>query len=63
MLNLSAESINTTPIRYGLHLSFTDKNKYVAVELDKRNVAIELETLARVLHGYVTSREKESVHQ
>ena len=44
ILNLSTENINTTPLRYGLHRSFTDKNKYV-----KRNVAVELETLAGFL--------------
>ena len=40
-MNLPTENINTGPLRDGLHHSFTDKNKYV-----KRNVAVELETLA-----------------
>ena len=57
-MNLSTENINTAPLRYGLHHSFTDKNKYV-----KRNVAIELETLARVLDAHVTHTEKESFHE
>ena len=41
VLKLSTENINMAPLRYGLHHSFMDKNKYV-----KRNVAVELETLA-----------------
>ena len=57
-LNLSTENINTAPLQYGLHHSFTDKNKYV-----KRNVAVELETLARVLDAHVTCTEKESFHE
>ena len=36
----------------------TDKNKYV-----KRNVAVELETLAGFLDPHVTHREKESFHE
>ena len=44
-------------MRYGLHHCFTDKNKYV-----ERNVAVELETLGRVLDAHVTHREKESFH-
>ena len=44
VLNLSTENINTAPLRYELHHSFTDKNKYV-----KRNVATEFEILARFL--------------
>ena len=44
VLNLSTENINTAPLRYELHHSFTDKNKYV-----KRNVATEFEILASLL--------------
>ena len=58
VLNLSTENINTTPLRYGLHHSFTDKNKYV-----KRNVAVELQTLARVLDAHITHTEKEYFHE
>ena len=52
-LNLSTENINAAPLRYGLHHSFTDKNKYV-----KRNVAVELETLTGVLDAHVAHTEK-----
>ena len=58
VLNLSTENINTAPLRYELHHSFTDKNKYV-----KRNVAVELETLAIVLDSHITQREKASFHE
>ena len=57
-MNLSKENINTAPLGYGLHHSFTDKNKHV-----KRNVAVELETLARILDADVTPTEKESFHE
>ena len=57
-MNLSKENINTAPLEYGLHHSFTDKNKHV-----KRNVAVELETLARILDADVTPTEKESFHE
>ena len=55
VFNLSTENINTTPLRYGLHHSFTNKNKYV-----KRNgnVAVELETLARFLDPHITTEKK-----
>ena len=58
VLNLLTENINTTPLRYGLHHSFTDKNKYI-----KRNVAVEIETLARFLDPHVPHREKEYFHE
>ena len=35
LLNLSTENINIAPLRYRLHHSVTDKNKYV-----KRDVAV-----------------------
>ena len=58
VLNLPTENINTTPLRYGLHHSFIDKNKCV-----KRNAPVELETLARVLDAHVTHTEKEPFHE
>ena len=57
-MNLFTENVNTAPLRYELHHSFTDKNKYV-----KRNVAVELVTLARFLDPHVTQKEKESFHE
>ena len=48
----------TVPSRYLLHHSFTDKNKSV-----KRNVAVDLETLTRVLDVHVIHRGEESFHE
>ena len=44
VINLSSQVLDTKPLKYGLHQSFTDKNKFV-----KRNVAVELESLAASL--------------
>ena len=38
IINLTNEDLNTKPLKYGLHHSFTDKNKYV-----KRNIVVKLE--------------------
>ena len=57
-MNLSTENINTALLRYGFHNSFMGKNKYV-----KRNVAVELVTLARFLDPHVTQIEQESFHE
>ena len=57
-MNLLTENINTTPLRYGLHQSFTDKNKYVKI-----NVSVEFETLTGFLDPHFTHREKESFHK
>ena len=42
------------PLKYSLHHSFTDKNKYV-----KRNIAVELESLAASLDEFVDQSLKE----
>ena len=57
-MNLSTENVNIAPLRYELHHSLTDKNKYV-----KRNVAVELVTLARFLDPHFTQGEQESFHE
>ena len=44
VINLPSQVLDTKPLKYGLHQSFTDKNKFV-----KRNVAVELESLAASL--------------
>ena len=48
VINLSSEDLDTKPLKYGLHHSFTDKNKYV-----KRNIAVDLESLAMSLDKFV----------
>ena len=44
IINLTNKDLNTKPLKYGLHHSFTDKNKYV-----KRNIVVKLESLATSL--------------
>ena len=58
VINLSTQVLDTKPLKYGLHQLFTDKNKFV-----KRNVAIELETLAASLDHYVKQSNKEAFHE
>ena len=43
-INLSPQVLDTEPLKYGLHQRFTDENKFI-----KRNVALELESLAASL--------------
>ena len=54
VINLSSEDLDTKPLKYGLHHSFTDKNKYV-----KRNIAVELESLATSLDKFINHSLKE----
>ena len=48
VINLSSHEIKTEGLKYGLHHSFVDKNKYV-----KQNIAVELEYLANRVNGQV----------
>ena len=57
-INLSCEDLDTKPLNYGLHHSFTDKNKYV-----KRNIVVELESLATSLDKFVDQSLNESFHE
>ena len=50
--------VHVQPLKYSLHQSFTDKNKFV-----KRNVAVELEALAASLDHYVEESDKEALHE
>ena len=58
VINLSSQVLDTKPLKYGLHQSFTGKNKFV-----KRNVAAELESLAASLDHYVEQSNKEAFHE
>ena len=58
VISLSSEDLDTKPLKYGLHHSFTDKNKYV-----KRNIALELESLVRSLIKFVDQSLKEFFHK
>ena len=57
-MNLSTENTKTASLRYGLHQSLTGKKKHL-----RKNVALELETLARVFDAHITHTEKESYHE
>ena len=58
VLNLSSESLDLSSLKYGLHQSFVDKNKYV-----KRNVAVGMESIAVRLDKYVDISRKETFHE
>ena len=58
VINLSSQVLDTKPLKYGLHQSFTDQNKF-----DKRNVAVELGVLAASLDHYVEQSNKEAFQE
>ena len=58
VINLSSEDFDTKPLKYGLDHSFTDKKRYV-----KRNIAVELESLATSLDKFVDHSLKELFHE
>ena len=58
VINLSSQVLDTKPLKYGLHQSFTDKNRFV-----KRNAAVELEALAASQDHYVEQSDKEAFHE
>ena len=58
VISSSSQVLDTKALKYGLHQSFTDKNKFV-----KRNVAVELEGLAASLDHYVKQSDKEAFYE
>ena len=58
VINLSSQVLDTKPLKHGLHQSFTDKNKFV-----KRNVAVELESLACSLDHYAEESNNEAFYE
>ena len=58
VLNLSSASLDLSLLKYGLHQSFVDKHKYV-----KRNVAVEMESVALRLDNYVDFSMKGTFHE
>ena len=58
VINLSSQVLDTKRLKYRLHQSFTDKNKFV-----KRNVAVEIEALAASLDHYVKQSDKEAFQE
>ena len=58
VINLSSKGLDTKPLKFDLHQSFTDKNKFV-----KRNVAVEVEALADFLDHYFEQFDKEAFRE
>ena len=58
VINLSFQVLDTKPLKYGLHQSFTDKNKFL-----KGNLAVELEPLRASLDYFVKQSVKEALHE
>jgi len=57
IINISSKDLNTTPLKYGLHQCFIDKNKFT-----KQNIAIEMENLATNLNKSVKDDQREEFH-
>ena len=55
--NLPDYDIDTSSFKYGLHHSFTDKNKFI-----KRDLAVEFESLVTTVDELVTPEQKEEFH-
>ena len=55
--NLPDYDIDTSSLKYGLHHSFTDKNKFI-----KRDLAVEFESLVTTVDELVTPEQKEEFH-
>lgn len=56
--NLSSYVLDTTCLNNGLNHCFIDKNKFV-----KRNIAVELESLAHIVDSNVPAEVKEDFHE
>ena len=55
VVSLSSEELDVEKLRYGLHHSYTNKNKYI-----KRDIAVEFESLATILDPFVNQSSKET---
>ena len=58
VVNLLSEELDVEKLRYGLHHSYTNKNKYI-----KRNIAVAFESLATILDPFVNQSSKETFHE
>ena len=58
IINLTSQVLDTKPLKYGLHQSFTDKNKSVM-----RNVTLEIEALATSLNHYAEQSSKKAFRE
>ena len=58
VVNVSSYKLDVSGLKYGLHQSFTDKNRHV-----KRNLAAELEALSSKLDPFIQVDSKENFHE
>lgn len=58
VINLSSNTLGSTPLRYGLCQSFVDKCKCI-----KKDLSIEFEVLLTTFHKYVEQSDKENFHK
>lgn len=58
VVNLSDFFLDTRPLSYGLNHCFTDKNKFI-----KRNLSLEMETIALKIDSSIDSRNRENIHE
>ena len=58
VVNLSSYELDVSGLEYGLHQSFTDKNRHI-----KRNLAVEFEALSWKLDPFIKEGSKENFHE
>ena len=58
VVSLSSHELDVSGLKYGLHQSFTDKNKHI-----KRNIAVELEALSSNSDPSINDDSKENFHE
>ena len=55
VVNLLSKELDVEKLRYGLHHSYTNKNKYI-----KHDIAVEFESLGTILDPFVNQSSKET---
>ena len=58
VVNLSSCELGVSGLKYGLHQTFTDKNRHI-----KRNLAVQFETLSSKLDPFIKEDSKENFHE
>ena len=58
VVNVSSEELDVENLRYGLHHSYANKNKYI-----KRDIAVEFEILTAILDPFLNQSAKETFHE
>ena len=54
VVSLSSYELDVSGLKYGLHQSFTDRNKHI-----KRNIAVEFEALSSKLDPFINDNSKD----